>query len=167
MAIHPDWTFHLAVSVLRRFAIYFALWLVIAGPESLVVGIFAAGLATQLSLRLLPAALGAVRPLRLVKQVPGFFWASFLGGLDVIWRAFHPRMPLDPGWIVHRSRLPSSGARVALGNDLSLVPGTLAAGGYAQSIYVHCLDLTQPMDRQIAREERRIGQSIGADDADG
>jgi multicomponent Na+:H+ antiporter subunit E len=165
MAIQPDRTSQPTAAVVRRFAVYFALWLVIAWQEALLVGVLAAGFATYVSLRLLPAHQVAIRPLKLVKQVPGFFWASFLGGLDVIWRAFHPRLPLNPGWMVHRSRLPSSGARVALGSDISLMPGTLAAGGRGQSLYIHCLDVTQAVDRQIAREERRIGESIGAPDS--
>jgi len=146
---------------------YFVLWLVIAGQEALLVGALAAGLATHVSLQLLPAQRRAVRPLRILKLAPGFFWASFLGGLDVIWRALHPRMPLNPGWIVYRSHLPTSGARVALGSDLSLMPGTLAAGGREQSLYIHCLDVEQTADRHISREENRVGQSIGAEDANG
>jgi multicomponent Na+:H+ antiporter subunit E len=166
MANEPERTIHPAVAASRRFVMYFALWLVIA-QEALLVGVLAAGVATHISLRLLPAQRSAVRPLRVLKLAPGFFWASFLGGLDVIWRAFHPRMPLNPGWIVYRSRLPTSAARVALGSDLSLMPGTLAAGGREQSLSIHCLDVEQTADRQIAREEKRIGQSIGAGDTDG
>jgi multicomponent Na+:H+ antiporter subunit E len=162
MATPPDRTVPPAAAALRRFALYFALWLVIAWQEAMVVGALAAGLAAWVSLRLLPPHTRAVRPFRIVKLAPGFLWASFLGGLDVIWRAFHPAMPLNPGWIAYRSRLPSGGARVALGNDLSLMPGTLAAGGSGAIIYVHCLDVTQAVDRQIAREEQRIGESIGA-----
>ena len=146
---------------------YLVLWLVIAGHEALFIGALAAGLATHVSLRLLPAQGRAVRPLRILKLAPGFFWASFLGGLDVIRRAFHPLMPLNPGWIVYRSRLPTSAARVALGSDLSLMPGTLAAGGREQSLYIHCLDVEQTANRQIAREEHRVGRSIGAEDTDG
>ncbi len=147
----------------RRLAIFLALWLIIAGPAAWIVGLFAAGIAAHVSLRLLPARLSAVRLLRTASLAPGFFWASFLGGLDVIRRAFHPRMPLNPGWIVHRSRLSSSGARAALGSDLSLMPGTLAAGGSGDRLYIHCLDVDQAVGSQIAREERRVGQSTGQD----
>lgn len=150
-----------AAAIARRFVLYFALWLVIAWQEALVVGAVGAGLATLVSLRLLAAQHGVVRLVWLVKGVPGFFWASFLGGVDVIWRAFHPRLPLNPGWIVYPSRLSTGAARVALGSDLSLMPGTLAAGSRGQSLYVHCLDVDSAVGRQIAREERRIGQSIG------
>jgi multicomponent Na+:H+ antiporter subunit E len=153
----------MTIAILRRFAIFFALWLVIAWQEALVVGAIAAGVATIVSLRLLPAQHGVVRLVWLVRGLPGFFWASFLGGVDVIWRAFHPRLPLNPGWIVYRSRLPTSAARVALGSDLSLMPGTLAAGTRGQALYVHCLDVDRAVDRQIAREERRIGQSLADD----
>jgi multicomponent Na+:H+ antiporter subunit E len=166
MASESQRTIHPAAAAARRFAMYFVLWLVIA-QEALLVGILAAGLATYISLRLLPAQRSAVRPLRVLKLAPGFFWASLLGGLDVIWRAFHPRMPLNPGWIVYQSRLPTAAARVALGSDVSLMPGTLAAGGREKALYIHCLDVEQTADRQIAREENRVGQSIGAEASDG
>ena len=152
-----------AAAYARRFAIFLALWLIIAGPAAWIIGLLAAGLATHVSLRLLPAALSAVRLLRAVSLAPGFFWASFLGGLDVIRRAFHPRMPLNPGWIIYHSRLSSSGARAALGSDLSLMPGTLVAGGRGDRLYIHCLDIDQAVVSQIAREERRVGQSIGGE----
>lgn len=152
-----------ATAYARRFGVFLALWLVIAGPGAWIVGLLAAGVAAHVSLRLLPARLSAVRLLRTVSLAPGFFRASFLGGLDVIRRAFHPQMPLNPGWIVHRSRLSSSGARVALGSDLSLMPGTLVAGGRGDRLYIHCLDIDRAVDSQIAREERRIGQSIGGE----
>jgi multicomponent Na+:H+ antiporter subunit E len=153
----------LAAAYARRLAVFLALWLIIAGPGAWIVGLLAAGLAAHVSLRLLPARLSGIRLLRAATLAPGFLWASFLGGLDVIGRAFHPRMPLNPGWIVHHSRLPSSGARAALGSDLSLMPGTLAAGGRGDQIYIHCLDLDQAVGSQIAREERRVGQTIGID----
>ncbi|HUE46511.1 MAG TPA: Na+/H+ antiporter subunit E [Aestuariivirgaceae bacterium] len=143
----------------RRFAVFLALWLIIAGPGAWIVGLLAAGLVAHVSLRLQPARLSGI--LRAATLAPGFFWASFLGGLDVIGRAFHPRMPLNPGWIIYRSRLSSSGARVALGSDLSLMPGTLAAGGQGELLYIHCLDVDQAVGSQIAREERRVGQSTG------
>ena len=147
----------------RRFAVFLGLWLIIAGPEAWIIGLVAAGLASHVSLRLLPAPLGGVRLLRAASLAPGFFWASFLGGLDVIRIAFHPRMPLNPGWIVYRSHLSSSGARAALGSDLSLMPGTLVAGGRGDELYIHCLDVDQAVDSQIAREERRVGKSMDAE----
>lgn len=157
----PTRSFPPATAYARRLAVFLALWLIIAGPGAWIVGLLAAGLAAHVSLRLQPARLSGIRLLRAATLAPGFFWASFLGGLDVIRRAFHPRMPLNPGWIIYRSRLSSSGARVALGSDLSLMPGTLAAGGQGKLLYIHCLDVDQAVGSQIAREERRVGQSTG------
>jgi multicomponent Na+:H+ antiporter subunit E len=152
-----------AMAFTRRFAIFLALWLIIAGPAAWIIGLAAAAVAAHASLRLLPANLSGVRLLRAATLAPGFFRASFLGGLDVVRRAVHPRMPLNPGWMAWRSRLPSSGARAAFGSELSLMPGTLVAGGRGDWLYIHCLDIDQAVDSQIAREERRVGQSIGAD----
>ncbi|MES9944702.1 MAG: Na+/H+ antiporter subunit E [Candidatus Thiodiazotropha sp.] len=54
-------------------------------------------------------------------------------GLDVAWRAFHPRMPITPELIVYPLRLPPGLPRVILVNTVSLLPGTLGTelGGQA------------------------------------
>lgn len=102
-----------------------------------------------------------MRLITVFRLAPGFAWVSLLGGLDVAWRAFHPRLPLNPRWVVYPVRLPPGAARVSLGNELSLMPGTLAAGGQGDTLYVHCLDGDRPVEGQIAEEERRVAETIG------
>lgn len=160
------------VITLKRFILLFGLWLVLTGndPSAWLVGALVAAAAAFLSLRLLPPEGGReVRLATTLRLVPGFAWASLLGGIDVAWRAFHPRLPLKPNWIAYPTRLPPGATRVSLGNQLSLMPGTLAAGGRGESLYIHCLDSDQPVAAQIAAEEQRIAESIGVklDAADG
>jgi multicomponent Na+:H+ antiporter subunit E len=100
---------------------------VLAGTsgEALVVGGAVVPLALALSVWLLP--LGApVRIGSVLRQMPHFIYQSLVGGIDVAWRAFAPSMPIKPCWIAIRINLPEGG-RVALGGELSLMPGTLAA----------------------------------------
>jgi multicomponent Na+:H+ antiporter subunit E len=148
----------------KRFLLLFALWLVIAlnDPSSWAFGAAAAGLAARSSLWLLPPQGRGVQIGKVLKLVPSFIWQSVLGGLDVAWRAFHPRLPLKPDWILYPVRVRSGALRVSLGNELSLMPGTLAAGSHgSEAIYVHCLSKDQPVTKQIAAEERRIADSLG------
>lgn len=156
---------------LKRFALLFAVWLVLTSgaPGSLPVGALAAAAAAVLSLRLQPGDERAVRPLRVLALAPEFLWESLLGGIDVAWRALHPRLPIDPGWIRYRMRLPAGAARVALGDEVSLMPGTLAAGSHGDILYVHCLNRTEASENRIAAEEARIAHAIGFtfEDCDG
>jgi multicomponent Na+:H+ antiporter subunit E len=149
--------------VAKRFALLFGFWLMLTAnePSAWLVGMLAAAVATVISARLLPLSGREVRLATVLRLTPGFAWASLLGGLDVAWRAFHPRMPLKPRWIAYRVRLPAGAARVSLGNELSLMPGTLAAGGNGDILYIHCLDSERPIEAVVAAEERRIAESIG------
>lgn len=139
-------------------------WLVLAGisGEALLVGAAIVPVALALSVRLLP--LGApVRIGSVLRQMPHFIYQSLVGGIDVAWRAFSPSMPINPGWIAVRVDLPEGG-RVALGGELSLMPGTLAAGTNGDILLVHVLDRDQNAESAIREEERRLRLSIDAPD---
>jgi multicomponent Na+:H+ antiporter subunit E len=147
---------------LRRFLALAGLWLVLTAgaPGAWAMGAVAAAAAAWLSLRLLPP--GAPRPggLGLLGLLPGFLRGSLLGGIDVALRAFRPSLPLRPGWLRHETRLPPGLPRVALGCELSLMPGTLAAGAEGGALWVHCLDTAGPVAEALAAEERRIAATL-------
>lgn len=146
----------------KRFMFLALLWVVLttAANEGLWLGLLAAVGATWVSLVLLPPG-KPVKVLALMRMLPGFVWRSLLGGVDVAWRALHPRMPLKPGWLLLPTALPEGGARVALGSEISLLPGTLVAGTRDGMLLVHCLDLDQPVEGAVRREEDLIGVAIG------
>jgi multicomponent Na+:H+ antiporter subunit E len=153
------------LSIVRRFALLLVTWLVITGarPEALLVGVLTVAAAVAISLRLLPPGPQSVRITRVLAMVPGFLVDSLRGGVDVARRAFHPRMPLRPGWIDYPLRLPPGAGRVSLGNFLSLMPGSLAAGEYQNSLHVHCLDSTGSLVPKIAQQETLIARALGID----
>jgi multicomponent Na+:H+ antiporter subunit E len=147
----------------KRFAIFFLLWIVLTGGDgsALVPGVAAAGAAAWLRGLLSRRGEPGFRLLRLLALVPGFFRRSFEGGLDVAWRAFHPKLPLDPGWILCRPRLLPAGApRVVLGGEISLLPGTLVAGTEGDALLVHCLDRRSPIMQLIEQEESRVAGAV-------
>lgn len=134
-------------------------WLTLTGAEALVLGVLVTGLSVWLSLRLLPAK----HPLalwRLAQHLPRFLAGSVSGGVDVASRAFSSDMRLNPGWLEISSDLPD-GARVALGGELSLMPGTLSAGSEDGKLLVHVLDTTAGFDSAIPREVEDIAAIIG------
>lgn len=148
---------------LKRLAIFLGLWLVLSGadPIGLAFGLPTAALAALFSMRLLPPGGREVSLFRLMAMVPGFLAHSVRGGIDVAWRALHPSLPIAPGWLHWRTKLPRGGPRVTLGSELSLLPGTLVAGSRGDVLYVHCLDLRQDVASEIAAEEARIAATIG------
>lgn len=143
----------------RRIFLFGVLWFILTGTEAPVLGAVAVPAAGWLSLRLAPAT----RPIRigaLLAIGPGFVWRSLLGGLDVARRAFDPRLPLDPGWIEVPVDLPEGG-RVALGGELSLMPGTLAAGSEGGRLLVHVLDRGGDQVGAVRDEAARLRRVLG------
>lgn len=151
----------LLTAIVHRALLLGGAWLALtsAAVEAMAVGIIAVGVAVWLSLLLLPAT----HPLalwRLARHVPRFLAGSLIGGIDVARRAFSPAMNLNPGWLEIPSDLPD-GARVVLGGELSLMPGTLSAGTEDGKLLIHLLDTDAGFDSAIAREAEDIGAIIG------
>jgi multicomponent Na+:H+ antiporter subunit E len=134
-------------------------WVTLTKGEALALGVAVTAVAVWMSLRLLPAT----HPLvlwRLARHVPRFLVGSLVGGVDVAQRAFSPDMRLHPGWLEIPGDLPD-GARVALGAEVSLMPGTLAAGSDDGKLLVHLLDTRAGYDSAIPREAEDIAAMIG------
>jgi multicomponent Na+:H+ antiporter subunit E len=150
--------------MLKRSAIFFIVWLVLTGASvtGLLVGAVAAAASAWLSLALMPVRGDrAVSIIRLMALAPRFLLRSMIGGMDVAWRALHPKMPLRAGWLAYRTRLQSGGERVTLGSEISLLPGTLVAGSRGDTLYVHCLDTSWNVAGQMQQEEARIAAVAG------
>jgi multicomponent Na+:H+ antiporter subunit E len=75
-------------------------------------------------------------------------------------RAFDPHLPLRPGWLIRDVAL-SAGGRVALGAELSLMPGTLVAGSDGRALLVHVLDTGDDHEQALATEEARLVAVMG------
>ena len=149
-----------------RAILFLAFWLMIAGydPVDLPVGLITAAAATWTSLRLLPAAKVQLRLSSLARFVLHFMRQSASSGIEVAWRAFSPRMPLNPGFVVYPCRLRSAGTRSAFCALSSLLPGTLPAGSDENGVLlVHCLDVGQPVAANLAAEEALFSRAIGHD----
>ena len=156
--------------VLARVMGFLAFWVIIAGtnPADLLAGVLAAIIATGVSLRLLPPKTIRLRPIALAKLVLRFLYQSIYAGVDVAWRALDPRLPLQPGYVIYRSRLPSGTMRNAFCTMTSLLPGTLPSGtDESGGLIVHCLDETQPVTEQLAVEEALLVKAIGGANGDG
>lgn len=146
---------------LSRTAIMAALWWVLTegAAGSWVVGAPVAVLCGALSACMLP-------PLRwsftgACRFWPFFLWNSLRGALDVAWRTFHRRLPLDPGIVEHRSRSSLILAEVSVANTVSLLPGTLTVDVDQRNLYVHALDKGREVRESLERSERIVAALFG------
>lgn len=155
------------IKIIKRAIVLAAVWLMLAGTtfEAIAVGVVLAPLALALSLKLLPAGT-PVRFWPIARLLPHFVIQSLIGGIDVARRSFAPRLPIDQGWIEIDIDLPQGG-RVALGSELSLMPGTLAAGTSEGRMMVHVLDRAQDVESAIWEEELRLRLAIRRNDGKG
>ncbi|PNG25350.1 Na+/H+ antiporter subunit E [Methylocella silvestris] len=149
-----------------RAAAFFAFWLMIGGNDllGLPVGLATAVAASFVSLRLMPPGRAKIRPLSLLALTARFARQSVISGLEVAWRAFDPRLPLNPGFIAYPLRIAPGGGRSAFCAFSSLLPGTLPTGTDAgDALLVHCLDVSRPVSADLAAEESLFMRALGYD----
>lgn len=159
-----------ASHVLSRGAGFILFWIIVAGvdPSDLPAAAVAVGSATWASLVLLPPRRGRVSVSGLLRLAVRFPVQSMIAGVDVARRAFDPRLPLRPGFVSCATRLPAGMERNLLGTMLSLVPGTLPAGTDERGgLYIHCLDVRQPIPARVAFEEALLARALGRELGDG
>lgn len=116
-------------------------------------------LAIAASTALLPPAL--LLWSELLRFVPFFLLRSLLAGVDVAWRAFHPRMPIAPDLIEYPLRLPPGLAQVFMANTVSLLPGTLSAALERSVLKVHVLDGRKDFLTELESLEQSVARMFG------
>lgn len=108
--------------------------------------------------------------LRLIRFVYYFFWMIYqivLSGFHVLWVIMQPSMPIQTAIVKFRVNLPSSHAKMILGNSITLTPGTLTIEIEDDLFTVHALDASSyaglesdEMPRQVLqlfqKEERQV-----------
>ncbi len=121
---------------------------VVGGP----IVVLAAWAGTQLA----PSRSWRLRPRGVLRFLPYFLATSLRGGVDVAWRAVHPRLPIDPALVRHPLRLPDGTARIFMVNVVSLLPGTLSAELDESTLVLHALNDAREAARGAAVLETRI-----------
>ncbi|MFO0875515.1 MAG: Na+/H+ antiporter subunit E [Phycisphaerales bacterium] len=162
-----------------RAVVFLVFWLLLTGADraDLATGLVAPAVATGTSPPL-PPRRGRVRLAGLARLAVHFARQSVVAGLDVARRAFDPRLPLKPGFVAHRLRVPRGAARNAFTAMTSLMPGTVPVGfespagpgglgglserGAHDVLTYHCLDVDQPVASQLTIDEAMFTRAIGA-----
>jgi len=148
---------------LRRVLLFALLWWILAegAVDSLVVGVPFVLLGAWLSLVLWGGRSFSLRGL--ARFLPWFAYQSLAGATDVAMRALRPAMPLHPGLVRCRLRLPTDGSRIALADVVSMLPGTLSADLDGEQLVIHALDTRRDMHEMVTDLEPRIAALFGLD----
>jgi multicomponent Na+:H+ antiporter subunit E len=141
-------------------------WLISEGdPTSWLVGLPTVLAAAAISTWLAPPSAWRWT----LRGIPRFVWyfgrSSIAGGFDVAWRAVHPGLPIEPGIIEYRLRLPQGTPRVFFANAISLCPGTVSMQMRDDRLLVHVLNMRQSVHQRLGEFERVVSVLFGVESA--
>jgi multicomponent Na+:H+ antiporter subunit E len=145
---------------------FLLLWLAVAGPKpaDLPVGLAVIVAATWASVRLAPPSAARLNLRAALVFALDFLRLSLVSGLDVARRALSSKLDLRPGIVEAQMRLPPGVARNAFCVIANLLPGTLLTGfdpDDDHKVYVHGLDVGQPIAADLIDEEASFMRMIG------
>jgi multicomponent Na+:H+ antiporter subunit E len=131
------------------FILAFVVWILLTWRLDLqvvIAGLITAAAVSLLFIEILPQEhclfCSATRIFWLLVYVPVFFFYIIRANLDVVYRALHPKMPINPGIVKIKTNLKTDSGITALANSITLTPGTLTVDltddGY---LYVHWINV--------------------------
>jgi multicomponent Na+:H+ antiporter subunit E len=146
-----------------RAAIYVILWWILTdgNPTSWLMGGLSVGFAVFVGTLLFDQTAWSWSFKGLIRFVPFFLVGSVRAGMDVMRRAIHPKLPINPALIHYRLRLPVKPARIFMACTLTLMPGTLSAGLSETHVTVHLLDANLFSQGQLEKVELRVADLFG------
>lgn len=146
------------IGLISRTVIFAFTWIVLTkgALDSWVVGLPTIVIALFIDYRLSRGERNRWSLIGLIVYILSFLKFSIIGGLDVVWRAYHPRMPLSPAIIEYPLRLRSLSARQLFMSTVSLLPGTLSVEIGEKNLIVHVLDARRPFDQELKLIESRV-----------
>ena len=148
----------ISTSIIFRIAIFAFTWVILAKGviDSWIIGIPAIVIAVCVAETLRQSRPHRLSLLGLSDYVVFFLKYSIYGGIDVIRRAYHPRMPLNPAEIDYHLSLKNPSARLLFACTVSLLPGTLCVDLGDEDLTIHVLDVQRPYDQELKAIEKRV-----------
>ena len=144
--------------LIARIIIYTGTWWVLTkgAADSWPVGIPAVLAAIYIDFKLFRPENTRWSVVGLIAFVLFFLKYSIYSGMDVVRRAYDPRLPLDPAMVEYPLRLTSSAARNLFICTVSLLPGTLSTAIEGHKLVIHALDVGRPVEHELNRIENRV-----------
>ena len=146
------------IGFILRLVIYSALWwgLTAGALDSWQIGLPFIAAAIYVDYLLFRPVAIRWSPLAWMNYALYFFRFSFTGGLDVLRRIYHPRLPLKPGMIAYPLKLSSLSARKVFVCTVSLLPGTLSVQLAEHDLKIHVLDTDGHFMHELGIIEDRV-----------
>ena len=131
------------------FVLAFIIWMLLTwqiDAQVIIAGLIASAIVAILFHEILPKEhLVFISPIRIfwaLVYVPVFFYYMIKANFDVVYRALHPRMPINPGIVKIKTTLKTESGITALANSITLTPGTLTVDltddGF---LYIHWINV--------------------------
>jgi multicomponent Na+:H+ antiporter subunit E len=131
------------------FILAFIIWMLLTWSvdvQVVVAGLIASLVVSILFYEILPKEYSVfVSPVRVfwfLVYVPVFFYYVIKANFDVVYRALHPKMPINPGIVKIKTNLKTEAGITALANSITLTPGTLTVDltddGF---LYIHWINV--------------------------
>ena len=134
---------------LAYFILSFVIWLLLTWTfdiQVIIAGIIASAIVAILFHEILPeehrAFISPVRLFWLLAYLPVFFYYLIKANFDVVYRAIHPDMPINPGIVKIKTNLKTPSGITALANSITLTPGTMTVDLTDDGIlYIHWINV--------------------------
>ncbi len=119
------------------FLVSFIVWILLTWPFAdgqidkpvIIAGVIASAIVALLFHEILPKEhhvfISPTRFFWFIVYVPVFFYYVIKANIDVVYRALHPAMPINPGIVKIKTDLKTDSGITALANCITLTPGTL------------------------------------------
>ena len=161
------------ISVVLQFVLLFAFWLLLSGhyqAKYIAIGALAAGLVTLLSNDLFYLALRygesaepkiqlvLLQLWRFLLYLPWLLSRIIMANIQVAYLVLHPKMPIDPGLLVFRTRMKKGIAQVTLANSITLTPGTITTSLENGRYIIHTLKRPLAGELEDATMQNKIAQ---------
>ncbi len=146
------------------FVVSFIVWLLLTWTleaQVVIAGLAASIVVALLFHEILPKEhhifVSPIRIFWLLVYIPVFFYYVIIANLDVVYRALHPKMPINPGIVKIKTELKTESGITALANSITLTPGTLTVDltddGF---LYIHWINVkstnTEEATKHIAQK---------------
>lgn len=146
------------------FVLGFLVWLLLTwsfNAQIVIAGVIASAIVAMLFHEILPKEhhvfISPVRLFWFLVYIPVFFYYVMMANLDVVYRALHPKMPINPGIVKIKTQLKTDSGITALANSITLTPGTLTVDLTEDGfLYVHWINVkssdTEEATKMIAQK---------------
>ena len=150
-------------SVVLQFVLLFGFWLLLSGHFNvwyITIGALSAGLITFLTnslfYRTLRIGEGVEVRTRLIflqlwrflVYLPWLLSRIIMANVQVAYLVLHPKMPIDPGFFLFRTRMRKGMAQVTLANSITMTPGTITVNLEDGHYIIHTLK--PPLAQELA-----------------